>query len=275
MKKEINNIEPHKTAVHFTANYLIGPTNPVTVHVIGAGGTGSRVISALCDMNNALTALGHPGLQATLFDNDIVSQPNLVRQRFASAELGMNKAVARINNINRWSGTNWKAVPMQYSTQNLLRFQEPSANVFFTCVDNVPARFEIAGIIAKLAAKNNHRQSQPFYWIDFGNGKYTGQVILSTIGKIVQPESEKFITVPYLAPVTEDYSDLLKQSEAKDDTPSCSAAEALESQDLYINPVLAKMGCELFWKLFRYGMIEYRGFFLNLKDYHCQPVKVA
>lgn len=275
MKRKTGNLPSNKTAVHFTANYLISPPNPVTVHVIGAGGTGSRVITELAEMNNALIALGHPGLQVTLFDNDIVSEANLVRQRFAEAELGMHKATARINNINRWFGTNWKAVTKMYNAQNLFRFAHPSANIFITCVDKVSARFEIAGIIKKLFSENEYQQSKPYYWIDFGNGKDTGQAILSTVSKIPQPKSEKFITVPYLPTIIEEYGDLLKQSEIDDDTPSCSAEEALNKQDLYINPSIAKMGCSLLYRLFRNGMTENKGFFLNLNTFIMQPLKVA
>ncbi|HUH25679.1 MAG TPA: hypothetical protein VLY87_03570, partial [Flavobacterium sp.] len=69
--------------------------------------------------------------------------------------------------------------------------------------------------------------------------------------------------------------ELLKQSEQQDDTPSCSLAEALEKQDLFINSSLTQMGCSLLWSLFRNGMTEYRGFFLNLKDFRLQPIPVA
>ncbi|SMP93861.1 hypothetical protein SAMN05421679_105138 [Epilithonimonas pallida] len=106
------------------------------------------------------------------------------------------------------------------------------------------------------------------------NGKNTGQVLLSTIGHIKQPDSEKYETVANLPFVTEEFGDLLRQSETEDDTPSCSLAEALEKQDLYINSTLAQMGCSLLWNLFRNGLTEYRGFFLNLKNFHSQPIRV-
>ena len=68
--------------------------------------------------------------------------------------------------------------------------------------------------------------------------------------------------------------ELLKQSEVEDDTPSCSLAEALEKQDLFINSTLAQMGSSLLWNLFRNGMTEIRGFFLNLKNFQSQPIKL-
>ena len=107
------------------------------------------------------------------------------------------------------------------------------------------------------------------------NSRHTGQVLLSTIGDIQQPKSERFETIANLLFVTEEFGELLKQSETEDDTPSCSLVEALEKQDLYINSTLTQMGCSLLWSLFRNGLTEYRGFFLNLKDFRSQPIKVA
>ena len=111
--------------------------------------------------------------------------------------------------------------------------------------------------------------------MDFGNSQDTGQVILSTIGEIKQPNSEKYQTVASLPFVTDEFGELLKQSEQEDNTPSCSLAEALEHQDLFINSSLTQMGCSLLWNLFRRGMTEYKGFFHNLKDFRTHPIKVA
>ena len=55
-----------KPKVHFTDNYLISPTNPITVNLIGAGGTGSKVLTALMEMNHSLIELGHTGLRVRL-----------------------------------------------------------------------------------------------------------------------------------------------------------------------------------------------------------------
>ena len=57
MNTEITKYQEVKTKVHFTENTLINPTNPVTVNLIGAGGTGSQVLTALARMNHALTQI--------------------------------------------------------------------------------------------------------------------------------------------------------------------------------------------------------------------------
>lgn len=93
--------------IHFTDRYLLNPRHPVTVFVIGAGGTGSQVITNLARMSMALQALGHPGLHVTVFDPDTVSQANIGRQLFSETELGLNKAVSLVTRINRFFGYAW------------------------------------------------------------------------------------------------------------------------------------------------------------------------
>ena len=264
-----------KTKIHFTDNYLINPANPITVNLIGAGGTGSKVLTALMEMNHSLMALGHAGLNVRLWDDDIVTEANLGRQRFASSETGLYKSVALINRANRWSGTNWKAETIKFEKNSLGRLPEHTgASIYISCVDSVKARFEIAEIL-KQSNNGNAHFNRPRYWMDFGNSQHTGQVLLSTIGTIKQPHSEKYETISNLPVVTDEFGELLKQSEQEDDTPSCSLAEALEKQDLYVNSALAQMGCSLLWGLFRNGLTHNRGFFLNLKDFRSQPIPVG
>jgi PRTRC genetic system ThiF family protein len=258
---------------HIVDNYMINPGNPVIVNLIGAGGTGSQVLSCLARMNEGLRALQHPGLYVRCFDSDEVSAANLGRQLFALAELGMNKAAALINRFNRFYGTNWKAIPTKYNYKNLHILKERRyANLTITCVDNAESRFEIAKILKdkKDAEKKLYR---PIYWMDFGNSRYTGQAILATIGDLKQPASQKYETVANLPFITEEFKELLQEAK-NDDTPSCSLAEALHKQDLFINSTLANLGASLLWQIFTEGVLFNRGFFLNLKDFRTQPIPV-
>lgn len=264
-----------KEKVHFTDNYLLNPTNPISVNLIGAGGTGSKVLTALMEINESLIALRHAGLQVRLWDDDIITTANLGRQRFFECETGLYKSVALINRVNRCMGTNWKAETRKFEKDKFGRLSENTrATITITCVDNVKARFGVAEILKKVSYRR-HYQNHPKYWLDFGNSRHTGQVILSTIGEIRQPNSEKYQTVASLPFVTDEFGELLKQSEAEDNTPSCSLDEALQQQDLFINSSLTQMGCSLLWGLFRNGMTPYRGFFLNLKDFRTHPIKVG
>lgn len=258
-----------KPKAHFIAPELLNPTNPVEVCLIGAGGTGSQVLNALARMSHSLQAFGHAGFQVSLWDDDVVTEANRGRQLFAQCEVGLPKAAALIIRCNRFFGTGWKAVNKKFDSQS----GRAKAAIYISCVDTVAARFEIAGVLTD-ANGNSQYANMPRYWMDFGNGKDTGQVILSTIGSIKQPRSEQFETVSSLPFVTQEFEDLLKQSENDADAPSCSLAEALEKQDLFINSTLAQMGCSLLWQLFRSGMTTQRGLFLNITEFRTAPLPV-
>ena len=269
-KKKYTNL---KIPVHFVPNELLQPYNPVTVNLIGAGGTGSQVLTALARMNQALMALGHAGLFVRLFDDDTVTTANLGRQLFTTNELGQHKSVALINRINRFFGTNWKAVSERYD-KDYCSIAEGFATLTISCVDTAVARFEIAEILKIYLKNGGSYRGKPLYWLDFGNSRVSGQVILSTLDKIKQPASAQFQPIETLPLVTEEFKELLQAGEA-DATPSCSLAEALTKQDLFINSALANCGASLLWQLFREGILFYRGFFLNLQDFRTQPIKVA
>ena len=263
-------------AIHITDNYLINPTNPLTVNLIGVGGTGSNLLMALAKMNHALIALGHPGIQVYAYDDDTVSEANLGRQLFAESEVGSYKSAVLVNRVNRFFGTNWKAVPMRFNAENAGDMaNDGKANLYISCVDNVPARLGIADFLKNSDKGSRYERNKPLYWMDIGNSRQTGQTTLSTIRPVEQPQSKKYRTVSMLRQITDEFKSLLTEAETIDDTPSCSVAEALEKQALFINPTLANLGASLLWQMFRAGMMLNRGFFLNLHDFRVKPLKVA
>lgn len=259
-----------KPFMHFADNYLINPTNPLTVALIGAGGSGSHMLTALAKMNYALVRLGHPGLFVTLYDHDKVTNANQGRQLFADAEVGLYKAVALINRCNRFFGTDWKAVNLKYG----LDIEDKGANILISCVDTIATRFEIAEAIQDLSYMHRYTNNQSYYWLDLGNSRFTGQAILSTVGQVKQPNSKKYLTISELPSITNEYRLNLEQQK-DDNEPSCSLAEALEKQDLFINPALVDFSASILWNLIRNGMTDKRGVFVNLADCRSQPIKVA
>jgi len=264
-----------KPSVHIVEKVLLNPYNPITVNLIGAGGTGSQFLTALGRMNHALIELNHPGLMVRVFDDDKVEPANLGRQLFPTADLGMYKAVALVNRINLFFGTNWKAITERYNKETIQADPDlRMAEFTVSCVDTVSARFEIAELLMGMDKRVTYMRSRPLYWMDFGNSKDTGQVVLATLTAIQQPESKKFEVVDSLPLVTNEFGALLKQSETSDNTPSCSLADALGKQDLFINSALANLGASLLWQMFREGMLFNRGFFLNLKEFRTTPIKV-
>lgn len=259
--------------VHYTHNYLLNPQHPVTINIIGAGGTGSQVLTCLARLDVTLRGLGHPGLFVTLYDPDIVTEANIGRQLFGHSDLGLNKANCLITRINNFFGNDWKAEERIYPTilKNTKRMD--LANITITCTDNVQSRVDLWKVLKGIPDKQYTDYETPLYWLDFGNTQSTGQVVLGTIPrKIKQPDSLIYETVTSLKVVTRlcRYSRL----KDKDSGPSCSLAEALEKQDLFINSTLAQLGCNILWKMFRHGMIEHHGLYLNLTTMKVNPIMV-
>ena len=175
MNTEITKYQEVKTKVHFTDNALINPTNPITVNLIGAGGTGSQVLTALARMNHALSELNHTCLSVRLWDDDVITEANLGRQLFAESELGLHKSVALINRINRFFGTNWKVETQKFEKDDLGKLQSNmKSEIYISCVDSVKSRFDIAEILNELKIDKGYYRNQCKYWIDFGNSQFTG-----------------------------------------------------------------------------------------------------
>ena len=259
--------------VHYIDNYLIDPQHPVTVNLIGAGGTGSQVLTCLARLDVTLRALGHPGLFVTLYDPDIVSVTNIGRQLFSDSDIGLNKAKCLITRVNNFFGNDWKAVSGIFPTilKNVRR--DDMANITITCTDNIKSRLDLWNVLKAVPAPAYRDYTTPLYWMDFGNTQTTGQVVIGTIPKrIRQPASALYETVGSLKVITR----LVKYARVKeeDSGPSCSLAEALEKQDLFINSTLAQLGCGLLWKMFRHGMLEHHGLYLNLHTMRVNPMTV-
>lgn len=250
--------------IHYTHKYLLNPTHPVTVNLIGVGGTGSQVLTALARIDHALFKLGHPGLYVSVYDPDIVTESNIGRQLFSRSDLELNKAVVLVTRLNRFFGTSWEAVPE--------KFDYHRANITITCVDNVKSRIEFHQKSISDNLKDLDMQHRPIYWLDFGNMQNTGQVILGTLDEVEQPKLNELETVSYLPTITTKYD--LSQVKDEDSGPSCSLAEALSKQDLFINSTLAQLGSALLWKLLSTGSIDYRGAFLNLETMNVNSMKI-
>lgn len=257
--------------IHFTDRYLLNPRHPVTVSVIGAGGTGSQVITNLARISMALEALGHPGLHVTVFDPDTVSQANIGRQLFSGTELGLNKAASLVTRINRFFGYAWTAEPQCFPARNFSGYD--TANIIITCTDNKRSRIGLWNFLKKARKENRDDHSVPIYWMDFGNSQTKGQVMIGTVReKILQPSSQEYVPMPKMNVITEEV-DYAKVKETESG-PSCSLAEALEKQDLFINSILAHVGCDLLWRMFKEGKTLYRGAYVNLETLKVTPVPV-
>ena len=248
---------------HYVHNYMLNPQHELTVSLIGVGGTGSQVLTSLGRMNYALKELGHPGLHVKVYDPDEVTEANCGRQLFAPAEVGMYKSDILTTKVNMFFGTAWESFHDRCDKQSLM------SNLIISCVDTAQTRLDISKWIRGKSTNYDMRNS--YYWLDFGNMLNTGQVVLGTVRDVEQPK-DKDDCVGKLACITDVFD--LKKVNDKEGGPSCSLAEALSKQDLFINSTLANIGMALLWKMFTKGVLDMQGAFLNLETMKVNPIKI-
>lgn len=243
---------------HFTPSYFKNNNHNITVNVIGAGGNGSHILTQLVAINETLRGLSQNELDVTCYDNDTVSSSNLGRQKFYEVDINENKAITLINRINRAYNYSWKARPFYYKDQE-------TANITILCVDTLKSRKEIYKYLKgnSIKWKSWNKQNLPFYVLDLGNNQNSGQFILSTANEIKQP-NVTIKTQSYLKNTFELFPTLENEKE-ETNIPSCSTAEAIRKQDLFINPILSMYASKMLWDLLIKGKVNYQGMFINLE----------
>ena len=98
------------------------------------------------------------------------------------------------------------------------------------------------------------------YWLDIGNNANSGQFVLG------QPENRRNEQRDRRLPTVMDLFPEIVNSkmDRKDRLPSCSALEALERQEPFVNQTLGYQALAMLARLFRYGRLSYQGGFINL-----------
>jgi PRTRC genetic system ThiF family protein len=251
-------------------NALLMPAHPISICLVGCGGTGAEVLRWLAKMNGAMIEFGHPGFHVTVSDPDVIGRENLFRQPFTERELNLNKASQLVSKINRSYGTQWQSIYLDWEhpfveDKTILK-SEFSYNITISCVDNIKTRKQIYNALLGTFASNSQSCYRPFFWMDFGNGFDFGQVILSDIVR-------KGDSMPPYNPVFKRVFDIYPDAQDEPEEPSCSLAISLGKQGLFINGQLAVAGMEMFWNLLRHGKIEYNAIFVNQKS--TTPIRKA
>lgn len=237
-------------------------TKPVSILLVGAGGTGSRMLEKLVCLHKALRAKGHPyGFDVLVVDPDVVSEANIGRQAFYPGDVGGYKSDILVNRANMaLDDVVWKSSVGKLTTQaNLANY-----DIVIGAVDNRAARLAILRGLEGVMSGTR-------YWLDMGNRRSDGQAILGQVNsdRAAKDSPER------LPHVGELYPDLIDPAaEGPDDGPSCSLAEALEKQSLFINPTISDFAGNLLWQLFTKGEIDTHGVFVNLERMMVMPMKV-
>ena len=228
----------------------------IRVVVIGCGGNGSVIAMGLPYIHQALLLAGHPtGLDVTLIDGDIVSASNCARQPFSQSEVGLRKSVVLASRINLFWGLQWKAIQESVSKSHGVK----DADIVISCVDTRRARAFVEDLVTGNAAVT--------YWLDLGNGSDGGQFVVG------QPRNRRNPRrADRLRTASELFPEIADSTLGEDDAPSCSAVEALEKQEPFVNQTLASFSLGLLARLFRYGELDVHGAFVSVAQQKAQPI---
>jgi hypothetical protein len=164
-----------------------------TVTIVGCGGTGSFAAEGLC-------RLLPPRADLVLIDHDRVEERNLTRQNFIRGDLGLFKSEALAKRLAREYGS-----PVAYSTLALGMVEVRYPGLIIGCVDNGPARRQIAQIVnqGSLTYVGGYSRSVPrelqrgprleayLWWVDAGNGENYGQILIGNTDRGIAFDTEK------------------------------------------------------------------------------------
>jgi len=236
-----------------TPAYFINGQHRITISLIGAGGSGSLILTKLARLNEALIQLEHPGFYVYVVDFDIVEEHNVGRQMFTRGDIGAFKSDCLISKINHAFGYDWESKTEPFNHHDV------ASNIVISAVDNIGTRHEILDQFFK--CNDGHDVRQPYFIIDCGNARDYGQVILTDY-------KNKLKNIYDLIP------DWIHQDTKEQQGEGCSYAERLEEQDLFINDWVSLYVITIIKDLLFKKQIDYQGFFFNTSNYETLKIIV-
>lgn len=237
---------------------------PVKVVMLGAGGTGGH---AAPHIYRLLYALERPA-RFIICDGDKVETKNLVRQNFAPADLGENKArvlaeryatvfgmeaeyvphfIERMEDLMELiSPKGWELTKYSYA-------QTPEMVILLGCVDNNKSR--------KLCHEAFY-QSKDLIYIDSGNGEFSGQVVCGV--------RKNGHTV--FKPIGGVYPQILKETDRFPSELSCAEAAVSDPQSIAANITAATAVVDMVYNILAHGESLVRQTDFSTKSLRMQTV---
>lgn len=227
--------------------------------IVGAGGTGSFVIPAIARLMFELKHQQGKPVEMLIVDPDIVEAGNIPRSNFCAAEIGSFKAQTLAKRITLAWGLECHYANVCFDSEVHLK-QSASDYRFLTvligCVDNHLSRQEMHRALEQFQGYQSG-DAPNIWWIDGGNGKASGQVLLGSTTKRIKSEQHftgtsicRSLPAPSLV-----HPDLLEKEKphSKSETSdgqSCPDRIRLGEQSLIINQRVAVEMAEMLTAMF-------------------------
>ena len=243
--------------------------NTLRFIVVGAGGTGSFVVPAIARLVYELKQQQNKSAEMLIVDPDKVESNNIPRSNFCFAEVGRYKAQTLAERVATAWGIEAGFSCEKFDAEQHLKSSNSdyrSLTVIVGCVDNYRARREMHRALDEF---RSYGESSRVWWIDGGNGKTSGQVLLGSTTKALKPEQYftgtsicRAIPSPSLQ-----HPDLLQPEkiEVKSDL-SCPERMRLGEQCLNINQRVAVEMAEVLTEMLLTRSLKRFAFYFDLES---------
>lgn len=213
------------------ARLLLPSTETITIALVGCGGTGSWLAPSVVRVARLLIEKYQKVMRVFFIDPDGVEAKNVYRQNFCEAEIGRNKADALAFRYGTAWGVEVSAISDAFNARQV---ESSWLNVIIGCVDNAPARKEIRKSVSGKARS---------WWLDCGNHRSAGQVVLGSGAKQPADPFELPGFCSWLPIPTTLHPELLETIQdtyaSLDENLSCADMAMQDSQGLAINQRIA------------------------------------
>ena len=225
--------------------------------LVGAGGTGSFTAMNLARLAFELKTVGKKA-NIVIVDPDRVEEGNIPRSNFCFAEIGLNKAETLAGRVSRAWGIEVGFVKEGFrpallqSKNDDWNVQSSNSNkltILVGCVDNHLARLQIHEALKFYGERSYDSSSPRVWWIDGGNGRDTGQVLIGNkFNEKEICEAARNSPILSLLPAPSlQHPDLLREGERKvrsslpqtNDAITCGERIRLGEQSLNVNQRVA------------------------------------
>jgi len=255
--------------------------------VVGAGGTGSYVIPAIARLMFELKQSQNKPVEMLIVDPDVVESGNIPRSNFCAAEVGSFKAQSLAKRITLAWGLECHYSNELFDSEKHLAAQSHdyrSLKVIVGCVDNHLARRDIHRSIEKYRGYRSS-DAPDLWWIDGGNGRSSGQVLVGSNTKKIKPAlhftgTSICRTLPAPSLVHPDLLEAEKNAESPDrERLSCPDRIRLGEQSLNINQRVAVEMAEMLTEMFLTRSLRRFASYFDLesgtsRSLYCTPEQV-
>lgn len=162
--------------------------NTLRFIIVGAGGTGSFVVPAIARLIYELKQQQNKSAEMLIVDPDVVENGNIPRSNFCFAEVGRYKAQTLAERVSTAWGIETIFSCEKFDPEKHLKTSSSdyrSLTIIVGCVDNHMARREMHRALDEF---RSYGDASRVWWVDGGNGKASGQVLLGSTTQPLKPE---------------------------------------------------------------------------------------